>query len=383
MADGGGFPLLSDTSKTSAEKEAWGSNAEERMLNANAGEGRLGPNSQWLRKVSLIVYGEKGGKDSESGIELSALRVNFHVKKPVNATPNFLYAKIYNLDPKTEKKIRNYQKVQLQAGYQTTNYGIVFDGTVVMYIGGKENPTDTYLELFAGDADKQGNYSSQVQIWPPDTLPSKIVKDGIKAMGLPATQVELKGEKPSLRSTSFIGSARDNIRDHTNAYQSDFFVDDGKAFVIPWEGYRSGEVVNLSPTTGLVSIPKVSPNGIEATCLLNAKLRLAGLVHIDAENLSGIPFQPGAENPFALPAIPLEATLKAMPNFGAAATSPTGTYKIVQLEHYGDTRGNEWYSSMICCAAGEDGSILKDAWSGTALQRSALPSGQAPGAGQK
>ncbi len=73
MADDG-FLLVSDTSKTTTEKETWGPNADERTRQANAGQG-LSKNAQWLRKISLVVYDEKGGKDSESGIEFSALRV--------------------------------------------------------------------------------------------------------------------------------------------------------------------------------------------------------------------------------------------------------------------------------------------------------------------
>jgi hypothetical protein len=365
LPDASGFPLTSDTSKTTQEKEGWATNATERALAGGAGSNRS-KDDQWLRKVSLIVY--SGSKDT--GIELSALRVTFQLKKATSLTPNFLYAKIYNMNPETQHKVRQYEKVQLAAGYQTSNYGMIFDGTVELYAEGKENPTDTYLELWAGDATQSNNYSFQALTWPAKTLPSKMVKDDLKAMGLKTAEVELKGEKATVRSSSYVGLARDHIRDQTNAHRSDLIIDDGVAYVIPWEGYRKSEVVDLSPTTGLVSIPKTTPQGIEAVCLLNPKLRIGGLVNIDQKLISGILFQPGTgDTPYGKDPIQFTETGTQFTK-GAATVNPTGTYKILVLDHFGDTRGNEWYSSIIGCATGPDGTPLPGSFSGTALTRS-------------
>jgi hypothetical protein len=369
----GGFPQLSDTTKTAAQLTGWASNAEERALSAQgAQQSRKG--QQWLRRISLVVY---GGEDKP--LELGLFRVDFQVKKMTNSSPNFFYAKVYNLSPKTQQKIRQYGRVQLSAGYKTANYGMIFDGTVVMCVEAKENPTDSYLEIFAGDGDKGLNSGVIAQTWPAGTLPSQKIQDAIKASGfIEVGEVKLSGEQKSVRSSTYVGGIKDAIRNETNAHQADFFVDNGVGYVIPWSGYRKGEVVNLSPTTGLVGIPKVTPNGIEAQCLLNPKLRLGGLVHIDLKYLSGLAFQPGSkpETPggqtktYQGMPTPFTATGPKGYTFGAATTNPVGTYKILLLDHLGDTRGNPWYSSIVCAAAGENGELLSNTFAGTALLRS-------------
>jgi hypothetical protein len=43
----------------------------------------------------------------------------------------------------------------------------------------------------------------------------------------------------------------------------------------------------------------------------------------------------------------------------AAFTSPIGEYKVLLLEHNGDTRSNPWYSDMVCIAINKDGTVMK------------------------
>lgn len=368
------FPLISDASKTTQEITGWWKNATERAL---LGSGTQRVRGQWIRKINLTVYGA-----NNTGIDLSQLRINFNINKATNTTPNFFYGKIYNLAPETVKKIRQFKRVQLQAGYQTDQYGIVFDGTIVLFVEGKENPTDTYLEIFAGDGDTPHNYGVILQKWPAKTLPSQKVKDAVQAMGLKQGYIKLEGERPSVRPSTYVGQAVNLIRDHTNAYLSDFFIDDGVAVVLPWAGYLPGVVVELSPTTGLVGIPKVTPQGIECQCLLNPRLRIGGLIKIDTKRLSGIPYVPGSDNPYNTPGgVQTVVTGPGGPasgaapqfKFGAAGVSPSGTYKIFLLDHLGDTHGQPWYSSMVCMATDASGKVMMQL-SGSAFGRSSAPS---------
>jgi hypothetical protein len=54
--------------------------------------------------------------------------------------------------------------------------------------------------------------------------------------------------------------------------------------------------------------------------------------------------------------------------FRFAATSPTGTYKILLLEYTGDTRGLPWYAVIVGIAVGNDGNVI--GVPGDALSRS-------------
>jgi archaellin len=356
LPDGSDFPSLSDLTRPTDFLEDWWHNATEKFVASQPGTTDVSGNKLWLRKINLTVYDASG-----EGVNLSNMRINFTVKKMTNASPNQLYARVYNLSKKTQEKVRSFHRVQLSAGYRS-QFGMIFDGTVVLYVQGKENTVDTYIDIFAGDAEEALNNGSVLLTLPAGTKPSQRIREGLQQNGVKIGTIDVgKGEQQSLRSSTYAGMLRDFIRDQTNATASDFFIDDGEAQVISREGYRPGEKVILKPTTGLIGLPQVTPQGIEAKCLLNPKLRLATQVEIQTDILSNVPYQPGTSEPFHS-GQPLTNAASFGPQgqqqFQFAATSPTGTYKIILLEHTGDTRGTPWYSVMVCVAIGNDGKAI-------------------------
>ena len=340
-------PLLSNLEKTSEELAG----VLTHQLNGFVPSGTS--SDQWIRKMSLIVYQGVGPvANKETGLDLSQLRVNFSLKKMVNPTPNILYARIYNLSPKTEQKVKEFGRVSLSAGYQK-NFGLLFDGTVVQYVQGKENAVDTYLDIWAGDGDMPNNNSVTNVTWPAGTS----VVDKIKYMASTMEGVVIGDIKPeggdekSVRAETKVAMTRDAIRDYANDTASWYYIDNGTFHMIPMMGYREGQEVVLTPKTGLIGMPQVSPDGIHATCLINPKLRLGGVIQIrdndGRSGLSNVPFIPGSTVPWAGIDVPAATGTK---KFAAAPTSPTGRYTILLMEHHGDSRGTPWYTEMVCQA---------------------------------
>src|SRR5215204_309115 len=63
------------------------------------------PSDQWLRRMELTVYSAAGAAGPASGgLRLSALRINFQIKKQTSESPNTLFARVYNLAPATMNK---------------------------------------------------------------------------------------------------------------------------------------------------------------------------------------------------------------------------------------------------------------------------------------
>jgi hypothetical protein len=353
----------SDVSRSTSDIETYW-NREDPRPGANT------KRDQWIRKVNLTVYDAKGQNPGQ-GIDISALRINFTVTKMTNASPNLLTARVYNLSPKTMQQVKNYRRVILSAGYKNGNFGVIFDGTVVLYVQGKENTVDTYLEIFAGDLDSGLNNTVVNLTWPAGTTPTQKAKDAIQKMGIKVeVPQEAKNEPKTLRSSSYCGMARDCIRDQMNAIDADFYVEDGVGYIVlRLNGYRQGELVHLSPTTGLIGMPKVTPSGIEAMCLLNPKLRLGTLFEIKTSLLSNVPFEPGNPGaPFATGERGTTFAATGGQQFNFAGVSGIGRYKILQLVHYGDTRENPWYSSIVGVGINSDGSLSK--YPGSAFGRS-------------
>jgi hypothetical protein len=344
---------------------------------------------QWLRRMELVVYSttSKDSLNPDDGLSLSNLRVNFQVKKRTSSSPNILYARIYNMSPQTMNRVKAFSRVALSAGYWGSmgdptvykpansnagqsaaggyggNYGMIFDGTVVLYIQGKENAVDTYLDIWAGDGDKPNSAGAVNMTFPAGTnmvdKTQKIVKEGFK---IEIGKVNILDERASVRAETVIGMAEPQLRKIANQSDSHFWIDSNKFFMIPYSGYADDTEVILKPTTGLIGMPMVQPDGIQAQCLLNPKLRLGGKVDIDIGLLSNVPFLPGADNPWDTgtgPALSPNATATGPEQKWAfAPTSPKGKYKILLLEHHGDNRGQNWYSNITAMAVGKVASAL-------------------------
>jgi hypothetical protein len=307
--------------------------------------------------------------DSQQGIDLSDLRCVFHIDKSVSRNPNLLYVRIYNMAPKTMAKVIAMKRVQVSAGYKYAEYGVIFEGTVTQYVRGKENPTDTFLDIYAGDGDKAltaatthtvfQKGSTQLDVLNKTRADQKAADDAVK-------EAELS---PALTKNLLAARYRAHVANESTAqaqralevaYAFNTFSDNNTLHAVGKDDYRPGEAVVLTPKTGLVKIPEVTPQGIQIECLLNPKLKLAGLVKVETNLLSGVPYLPGSQ-------VEVDSNGRIIPGHEAggsiaqvargpgqtkisAFTSPEGTYKIILMKLVGDTRGMPWYCQLICLA---------------------------------
>jgi hypothetical protein len=118
---------------------------------------------QYLRRWTLSLGGGDGfGGTGTAGGELVLttetegldLRMTFECRQTDGLTPNTAIIRVYNLSDDTAKSVvKEFNKVTLQAGYITGNYGIIFKGTIKQFKRGRESATDTYLDIFAADGD--------------------------------------------------------------------------------------------------------------------------------------------------------------------------------------------------------------------------------------
>jgi len=387
----------SNLTKATSQVETWRKLAQSMIPSRGPGSGGLKPNApangtQWLRKVSFSLFqnvdqqkegdfpGATGAGKSNKGRELSQLRITFNIKHQQAGTPATLWARVYNMSPDTMAKVIQFGKVQVKAGYEYAAYGLVFEGKVIQYRRGKENPTDTYLEVHASDGDDRINRAVLLETFPEGSTDKTILDQAIKELGYEKNKVVTKNliedleKEITLRSNTKLIPVRDQLRELMNKHNATYFFQHGKIVVMKRDETLTEKAVVLSPKTGLIGLPQVTPQGIQAQCLLNPNIKVGSKVKIETAILSGVPFTPGTQV-----TVDKNNQIQGSPAGGikrewgtsleTAWTSPTGTYKVVFLEHQGDTRGDAWYCNMTCVALDDKGVVMVGANPSSALKR--------------
>jgi hypothetical protein len=287
------------------------------------------------------------------------------------------------MSPATMGKVMAFTRIKVEAGYYFSGFGLIFDGTVVQYVRGKENPVDSYLDIWAGDGDVAFNTGTIFKVLPAGSTVSqkfdavygsyKEVQGDLTRGQNDAAQIRDK----TYREHLMVGTTRSQARQLALSYNMGNHFDNGAWNVVAGGAYKKGEVVVLSPRTGLVGLPEVTQQGIQIRCLLNPKLQLGGLVQIDSQFLSGVPYLPGTQaetdaqgnviGPGKPVGGPIFSTALFNQEFIKAYTSPTGRYAIIMMNYSGDTRGQPWYCDLVCLAVDSNGVVIDTP--GSALQR--------------
>lgn len=294
---------------------------------------------QFIRDASLLlVQGEKA-------LDLSALRFKFQTSQQDEESPSNCTIRVYNLSAKTVHQVRTeYTRVVLQAGYEDAAFGVIFDGTIKQFRIGREDNITTYLDILAADGDIAYNFSTVSKTLAAGSTAQDRVAAAIAAMkpeGVEAGQLVYPSTGGILpRGKVLFGMAKAIVRQNTQTMGATWSIQNGKINIIPLDGYLPGEAVILNSKTGLIGRPEQTIDGIKAKCLLNPKIIVGGLVKINNKSINQTVQQDENAAPVAYNSW---ANLQQF-----ASVTADGLYRVYVAEHKGDTRGQEWYTDLIC-----------------------------------
>ena len=335
--------------------------------------------SQYIRKIGLVVYapmktttrsvgvGEATASATSAqnsvnnGLDLSQLRIKFHVEGMSFDRPKTAVIRVYNLKTDTQNQIKKeYQAVRLQAGYENGAYGIIFSGTIKRIKTGRESAVDTFLEIQAADGDIAFNLafvqktlaagSSQQQ-------KAQVVADSMMTTGA-VTGTDLSalsatgGVIPAARGNVMFGLGVASLNDVASTTNTSWFIEDGVLKFVSNTGYLSGQAVVLNSQTGMVGIPEATNEGIEVAALLNPNIKIGTRVQINNAAINQASGNAQAGNN-AVNATQINSYF-GFPGYTnilyIADVSNDGFYRVLVVSHSGDSRGNEWYTKMTCLA---------------------------------
>ncbi len=292
---------------------------------------------QYLRKVKLTVSGVSG-----SGLDLSELRIKFAIKKTDTETPNTADIRIYNIQDSDAIRIRDeFKQVEFSAGYES-NFGVVFQGNIVQAIIGRESATDTFVDLNCAEGDhaynfaivngtlaKGSSFANQIQA----------AVDSMKPYGVTLGPVGELTTTKLPRGKSMYGAARKYLRNTAESLNKQWSIQGTKVTFVGDTTYLPGTAVVLNSSTGMIGTPQQTNTGVNVKSLLNPNIKVSGLIQIDEKSIAKFKLDLAAINAANARnvAVPIPDTLSA-----------DGTYYVLVMEHTGDTRGVEWYTSLVC-----------------------------------
>lgn len=292
---------------------------------------------QYLRSCKLIVASASG-----NGLDLSELRIKFAVKRSDTQTPNTADIRVYNLSQDTAAKIRKeFTQVILEAGY-VGNRGVIFKGNIKQVILGRESATDTFIDIVAGDGDKAYNFAIVNTTLAGGSTQAHQIAAAVTAMNSKGvTQGPMGNQPPAklVRGKSMFGPAKKYLRNSAQSTDNVWSIQNEKVTLVSTTSYLPSTGITLNSSTGMIGTPQQTNEGVNVKCLLNPGINVSTRVEIDEALVAR-----------------LKTNLEAIAASNAAGTAapilPTlpadGDYYVLTLEHTGDTRGVDWYSSLIC-----------------------------------
>lgn len=306
---------------------------------------------QWLRYCKLTVA---GGGDS---VDLSQLRIRFQVTQHNLQSPNAADITITNLSDQTVKRIKGEgTEVTLEAGYEE-NPGLIFKGQIIQKRSGRENPVDTYLNIIAQGGDQAYNFATVSKtLAAGHTYRDQVMTayEALKPFGITLGKIADLGDKKMPRARVMFGMARDILRTIAISTGTSWSIQNNELTVTKNNEPKEGGAIVLNSRTGLIGLPIQSIDGILVTCLLNPQIGPGSLIQIDQASVQ-------------------EAKLSAdytavVNNAMIPSTADDGFYKCLVVNHIGDTRGDPWYTQILCLRADGKGPIpLSIASQGIAL----------------
>lgn len=319
------------------------------------------PTQQFIRACSLVV-GSTGGQ----GLDLSTLRIQFHVEHAVaGQTPKMLAARIYNVSPQTAARVdREFTRVFLSAGYDG-NADVIFDGTIRQTRYGRTNPVDTFLDIYATCNDAASTFAVSSQVlaagWQHADVQAAAVQhmNDAEAKYVAADAVGVQaGLMPDIpgsgcRPKILYGMTRDVCRTTAESTGSYYNIQDDKLHFVSEADMRKKAsddetAIVLSPDTGLVGIPVQTQDGIQVTALINPRIQIGSLLKLESQQILGAQADLSYAGLNGGNLVSSGASDES--RLSVLGISPTGTYRVACVDFEGDTRGDPWYATAVCLA---------------------------------
>ncbi|MEP6898700.1 MAG: hypothetical protein ABI870_09230 [Rhodanobacter sp.] len=286
---------------------------------------------QYLRTCNLTI-----GDDAGDILDLSEFHIRFTTTSGTTSTLKYAEVRVWNLAEDTANLVQTeFTKITLRAGYGGNN-AIIFKGQIGRIEKGREDSVNAYLDLYCQDGDKGKVWSvtnaTLANGHTDDQVYEQLMKDFGRYDLHPGYKPSL-GQEKSIGGYSMFGTTADYMQRLADKNDCDWFIEDGTVNLVPRKSFLpSTSTPSISSQTGLIGTAAQTFDGINLKCLLNPSIR------------TGCPFKldTGSINTLVQKQPLLGEEKLVVPDIDKHEI-----YKALCVAHEGDTRGQEWYTTLI------------------------------------
>lgn len=283
-----------------------------------------------------VVISDSGNVDWGTGFktqyETNPLHCKFNVESMMSE-PHYGELTVYNMSKDTINLLAfEGSRLIIEAGYKGA-WGKIWDGNVFQFIEYRENVTDrvcifntvrgkvitadTFIVAsLSGKRTINNRVEHVTQQLRMDVEPSKELKEEVQQ---------------TVRRTVFFGEGKKYLRDEMSLRGRKLVVNDIGKYTDSniAKDVSTGEVLEISPESGLIGLPQQVDRGVSFQCLLDHRLKYDApnyvTVRLKNTEVKGLKMQYGGKPPLM---------------------DKKGEYTVISVTHAGDTRGNDWYSNV-------------------------------------
>lgn len=284
-------------------------------------------------RVYRLLVGKKG---SNSGLEITELRIQFKIEKTAKKNPNSNSIKIWNLKKETRAELEKPDtRCVLYAGYaEDAGPLLIFNGGVTFAWSSHDGP-DIITEFELGDGAQEIRDTTVSLGYGKNIKSTQILNDVAKKMGTPLTLPSNAPERSWLNGLSYFGSARTLLDKVTKGSGLEWSIQNGNLQVIQKGMVTTRQGVLISADSGMIKSP-------ERDRAPNAEVNDDGSPKKKRKSKTTVAKD---EDGWKVKTL-LMPTLNPGDRVELEALEVNGVFRIQELTHTGDSHEGDWQTEM-------------------------------------
>lgn len=270
------------------------------------------------RTAELTITG------SGEAVTIRDLRFRFIARKNRSDTPNTMNVQVFNPAPSTRLNASDSSAtMELSAGYAGENI-LVSRAEIDLAIVDRD-PPDIVLDIEGQEALRTLRETTLSISHAGGSSVQTVLDEIVARLGIDVRPIEADLSAALRGGFAHVGKANRALDDLMRRVGGAWSVQNGQLLILGPEGkVKEGDAFVLSPQSGLIGSPyaveeqtssekqSTEPRiGYRVTSLLNAEIEPGDVIKVEAADVEGF-------------------------------------FIVDEIEHSGDTRGQEWYSNIVC-----------------------------------